>query len=620
MAASASPLCVSACELIAGVHDVHLAAGAGGGEGAEAGPDASDAGPDASDAGPDASDTGPDAGDAGLDAGDTGPDACPGADAAAPASADAGVTTPVPPGYARYCSGPGDEWHGGADPCAYVLDAGIPVTRAGLYAANGWNRVLLRCQGFNGDPPSFAGNGAVPIDMAFNMMENQKLHACVYIVAPASLPVFSLPYGVSPCATRPRERRGPDGLSLPGLQLRRLPPTMGRRRLRPDPVSGRDSGACAVDRTGREQCHIGTASECGGDAGCMIVPTGSRPTGLTYAWSMPAGKPLLAVANGTVVGSRDRDVSDQGCGATSLQKEIFIQHEIVGAGASAATYAERFVTGYLGVGEREVEVGDTVAAGQEIGKAGATGCVMVPSLNFLVLRLTNLTAATAYTFETTDGGAYGFNGIQGVIDPFGWAAPLGTDPWSFRYLGWSDPNGFAPGVSGQAPSASTCGATAVHRRRSDPPSPRRLLCPLARGVVGPWLRPWASETSSRTSIASSACSVAEAWAWSSPRGTSASASASPSSSSRAAPARRAAWWRGSSARGGPRCASAASTWCACTTVATLDTGEPYSWSWSTSRAATWPASSGSDGPPSSLSRRSTSCRRSRPWPRRTPGG
>ncbi len=89
-----------------------------------------------------------------------------------------------------------------------------------------------------------------------------------------------------------------------------------------------------------------------------------------------------------------------------------------------------------------------VAAGQEIGKAGATGCVLVPSLDFLVLRLTNLTGAASYVFETTDGGPYGFNGIQGVIDPFGWEETEVTDPWAWRYLGWSDPNGLAPGVSG----------------------------------------------------------------------------------------------------------------------------------------------------------------------------
>ncbi len=306
VAAAAAPLGASACELIAGVHDVHLAAGSGG-AGAEAGPDASDGGPDAIDGGPDLI--------------DGGTDACPGAGGSAPGITDAGSTTPVPPGYARYCSGPSYQWHGTADPCANVRQSGSSVAHAGIYATAGWNRVLLRCPSFSGVPASFTGAGDTPINAAFNVTVSQKLHGCVYVIAPASLPVFSLPYGVSPCATDP----GSDvdlmdyAFQVFNFDVYHQPWDVSAFNQVPYPP---DSGACAVDRTGREQCYVGSAGECGGDAGCLIVPSGSRPTGLTYVWSMPAGKPLLAVANGTVVGSRDRDVSDQSCGATSLQKEI----------------------------------------------------------------------------------------------------------------------------------------------------------------------------------------------------------------------------------------------------------------------------------------------------------
>jgi hypothetical protein len=53
----------------------------------------------------------------------------------------------------------------------------------------------------------------------------------------------------------------------------------------------------------------------------------------------------------------------------------------------------------------------------------------LPALRFVVLRTTNLTGAIGYNFELVDAGPYGFNGIQGAIDPFGWNAPAGWDPW-----------------------------------------------------------------------------------------------------------------------------------------------------------------------------------------------
>src|SRR5262249_13564379 len=135
--------------------------------------------------------------------------------------------------------------------------------------------------------------------------------------------------------------------------------------------------ACAVDRIGREQCHLGTDPECadaGEDAGCLVMTPKSPGVARdwAYRWRMPEGKPVLAVADGFVRSSQDRDVSSYACRQAnpgSAQSEVYIEHQI-----GTGTYAERFITIYRHLSQREVATGDVVTRGQEIGKVGSTGC------------------------------------------------------------------------------------------------------------------------------------------------------------------------------------------------------------------------------------------------------
>jgi hypothetical protein len=234
-----------------------------------------------------------------------------------------------------------------------------------------------------------------------------------------SLPVFSRPFG---------EAVDPILLGAFDFDLLHAPWDVASFGQTPSPP---DTTACSVDRTGRERCHFGTAAECGdAGAGCMIPDPGTT-FGVSYAWGMPEGTPLLAVADGIVRGSRAR--SQPGCSVA--QEEIYVEHAVGSAIAGDEVYTERFVVGYLGLSSREVSAGDVVSRGQEIGKSGSTGCPDVMGLRFLVLRLTNLAGAGSVAFALEAEGPYGFDGIQGAIDPFGWAAPEGIDPWGYRFIG-----------------------------------------------------------------------------------------------------------------------------------------------------------------------------------------
>jgi murein DD-endopeptidase MepM/ murein hydrolase activator NlpD len=101
-------------------------------------------------------------------------------------------------------------------------------------------------------------------------------------------------------------------------------------------------------------------------------------------------------------------------------------------------------------------VGTYVRQGDPVALAGSTGCSSQPNLEFRVYRLTNLSGGRSYAFQATPDGPYGVNGEQGVIDPFGWNAPKGNDPYAYRFLSTAgpqnmatvDPNGVAlpPGI------------------------------------------------------------------------------------------------------------------------------------------------------------------------------
>ena len=350
--------------------------------------------------------------------------------------------TPVPAGYGHYCSitYKNGGWVFGSlpsadsDPCGDLLkqNPGGSIQRAGLWNTQGENNVLVRC---DGDLRIYRAHGSQPTDLAYDQSQGKK--NCIFTVAPTRLPVFGHPWGTS------KGKSGPDddvdsvkesGFNYDILGEAWNVTEFGQPQ---DP----QKPATQVDRYGRQQPYTGSVQEClarGKPPGCKI---GHAFEG-AYDWNMPVGKPLIAVADGYVVGAVARDVSEfigPNCQPTDkFQQEVFIEHQ-VGTG----NYAEIFVTAYHHMSSTKVHTGDTVHKGEVIAYSGTSGCSSGPHLDLSVIRLTNLSGARSYEFATTPHGC-GVNGVQGVIDPFGWSAPKQVDPWAWKSLGGQQPCSPAP--------------------------------------------------------------------------------------------------------------------------------------------------------------------------------
>jgi hypothetical protein len=337
--------------------------------------------------------------------------------------------TAVPSGFGHYCSilYPGGGWAfatltgTSSDPCGDHLKSspGGTIERAGLWSVNGRNNAMVRCDGHL-ILHRESGSKAASLALA----DAKGKTNCVFTVAPTALPVFGRPYGKT---TSSQSKPDADVVIARGFDynIYRLPISVAEFGQPPDPAH---PDAHSIDRKGRQRCHLGTKKECESlkpkqAKGCHIVP--GEPA---YDWPMPKGKPILAVADGIVREARERDVTAFDCG-TDKQKEIYIEHQI-----GAGEYAERLVSYYAHMSKLVVKTGDKVSRGQKIGEAGNTGCSDGNHLHLGVLRLTNLSGSRSYVFQTTPDG-YGVNGIQGIIDPFGWGAPKHIDPWAWKFLG-----------------------------------------------------------------------------------------------------------------------------------------------------------------------------------------
>lgn len=343
-------------------------------------------------------------------------------------------STPVPSGYGHYCSV--RYANGGwifatligtnTDPCGDILkrNPGGQVERAGLWSVNGGNNVLVRC---DGDLRIYRAPGSKATGDA--LREASGKTNCVFTVAPTTLPVFGRPYGKTTSSQSSPDADVSVGRGFDYNVYRRAMDVSDFGR-QPNP-SHKD--AHSVDRKGRQRCFLGTAQQCCPNpnncrpAGCHIVPGEAA-----YDLIMPAGKPIVAVADGIVRRARARDVTAFGCG-NDRQMEVYIEHR-VGRGHFARRYDEGFVSYYAHMSKINVKDGDRVARGQKIGEAGNTGCSFGNHLHLSVFRLTNLSGHRSYIFRTTPNN-YGVNGVHGIIDPFGWAAPQHIDPWAWMFLG-----------------------------------------------------------------------------------------------------------------------------------------------------------------------------------------
>jgi murein DD-endopeptidase MepM/ murein hydrolase activator NlpD len=127
-----------------------------------------------------------------------------------------------------------------------------------------------------------------------------------------------------------------------------------------------------------------------------------------YDWRMPEGTPLLAVADGdVVVAGLESPIYCPPMNRTVQGLVIAVKH--------AAPEGIEFASIYGHLSRIDVVNGQTVRAGDVIGRSGNTGCSGTPHLHFGALRLMP-------------------SGIYVVIDPYGWHSSS-PDPWE------ADPQG-----------------------------------------------------------------------------------------------------------------------------------------------------------------------------------
>jgi murein DD-endopeptidase MepM/ murein hydrolase activator NlpD len=319
-------------------------------------------------------------------------------------SARVASAIPAPAGMGNYCSitWPTGGWAfasdpSGGDPCGWLLaqsDPGGTIQRKGLYASNNWNRVVYRCF-----PPNYGwvglyqGWGNDPLTWAYNAAQGKP--GCIFTVSPVSLPIFDAPFLT---AVSYSLGTGFDYARPPYTTLD-VPAEFGQ------PGS---SMATIVDWKGRDR-----------SAGYVNDHAG-------HDWLMPTGTPILAAADGVVIMARSWQSPCSGSDSV-YQKEIAIQHTVYGAN----NYYERFVTYYAHLSLLSVSQGQAVTKGQTIGLSGNTGCSSAPHLHFGALRLTNTADKRLEALHFYDPPVHSDGGDK-VIDPYGWAAPMGFDPWSWK--------------------------------------------------------------------------------------------------------------------------------------------------------------------------------------------
>lgn len=143
-----------------------------------------------------------------------------------------------------------------------------------------------------------------------------------------------------------------------------------------------------------------------------------------YDWFLLRGTPIFAAAEGEVVFAGvappffcallGREVSDQ--------LEVEIRHP--------AANGEVFTTVYAHLDRVDVQAGQKVSGGQQVGLSGNTGCSTGPHLHFQVTRMTGTNS-----------------GQPARVDPYGWQGS-GQDPWAVHPRGarsvWLWKDGQAP--------------------------------------------------------------------------------------------------------------------------------------------------------------------------------
>ncbi len=134
-----------------------------------------------------------------------------------------------------------------------------------------------------------------------------------------------------------------------------------------------------------------------------------------YDWPMEEGTPILAAADGVVETAGDIGPTD--CGKKTAEQDIRVRltHTV-----PVGDVERTFLTGYVHLSEVSVRPGESVKAGQVIGRSGNTGCSSGPHLHFSVL-------------EAMPG-----RKRPRTVDPYGWDAsvPDPTTDTLFKHAEW----------------------------------------------------------------------------------------------------------------------------------------------------------------------------------------
>ncbi len=310
-------------------------------------------------------------------------------------------------GLGHYCSGTwaSGGWaftsnSNGGDPCAAITSTGGTVRHKGLYANNAMNRVVYRCYPpYYGYVGVYEGLGNGPLTSAYNAA--QGLPGCVFIASPVSLPIFDSPFPLATSYTHATgvdfARRGGSGsaVAYDVAEFGQPGSTM----------------ATIVDHKGRDRSTGGYIDNHDG-----------------HDFPMPRDTAIKATADGTVVMARSW-LSPCTTSDSQYQTEVAIRHTVYGSG----TYYERFVTYYAHLTSIDpaITVGASVTKGQEIGRSGNTGCSSAPHLHFGVIRLTNTSDQLEESITWYPGSQHS-DATDKAIEPYGWSAPQGFDPFSYR--------------------------------------------------------------------------------------------------------------------------------------------------------------------------------------------
>lgn len=154
----------------------------------------------------------------------------------------------------------------------------------------------------------------------------------------------------------------------------------------------------------------------GGDSvAYQLSPCGERLSNRSMGhagvdYTMPIGTPIFAVADGEVTfsGLENPHICTALGGQSLADTAVEIRHPSDG---------NQFGSRYVHLSFMDVERGQRVTQGQQIGLSGNVGCSTTPHLHFAAWRFTN----------TNRGG-------QTAIDPYGWEGS-GPDPWAGHPMG-----------------------------------------------------------------------------------------------------------------------------------------------------------------------------------------